>query len=238
MINEYRQLLLGLLRPHCHRRVPSQHLRRVPPRARPLRRREDRAHRHAADRRSARGLGRGGPALVRDTLRFFELMQPDLPLHVGRGHRRRLSCALPYLSGADGQDRGRRRLRGSTRRDRLGGSRPDDDARIWRRRLAARSTITVDPAALERTFTIPERNRAMVREFREVLDRAIPARMASDGRRIGVRPSCSPSPSVTLRLWPGCSMRLSPTRSRARPTATPISSFRAWARRTRPMAHA
>lgn len=27
----------------------------------------------------------------------------------------------------------------------------------------------IDPAALERKFTIPERNRAMVREFREVL---------------------------------------------------------------------
>ena len=28
----------------------------------------------------------------------------------------------------------------------------------------------VDPAALERRFTIPERNRAIVREFRDVLD--------------------------------------------------------------------
>lgn len=31
-------------------------------------------------------------------------------------------------------------------------------------------TITVDPNALERKFTIPERNRAMVREFRQVLE--------------------------------------------------------------------
>ena len=31
-------------------------------------------------------------------------------------------------------------------------------------------TITVDPNALERRFTIPERNRAMVREFRQVLE--------------------------------------------------------------------
>jgi hypothetical protein len=31
-------------------------------------------------------------------------------------------------------------------------------------------TITIDPAALERKITIPERNRAMVREFRQVMD--------------------------------------------------------------------
>ena len=31
-------------------------------------------------------------------------------------------------------------------------------------------TITVDPNALERRFTIPERNRALVREFRQVMD--------------------------------------------------------------------
>ncbi len=31
-------------------------------------------------------------------------------------------------------------------------------------------TITIDPAALERRITIPERNRAMVREFRQVMD--------------------------------------------------------------------
>ncbi len=31
-------------------------------------------------------------------------------------------------------------------------------------------TLTVDPGALERKFTIPERNRAMVREFRQVMD--------------------------------------------------------------------
>jgi type I restriction enzyme R subunit len=32
-------------------------------------------------------------------------------------------------------------------------------------------TITVDPSALERKFTIPERNRAIVREFREVMEK-------------------------------------------------------------------
>ena len=34
----------------------------------------------------------------------------------------------------------------------------------------------VDPKALERKFTIPERNRAIVREFRKVLDRGFTGR--------------------------------------------------------------
>jgi type I restriction enzyme R subunit len=38
------------------------------------------------------------------------------------------------------------------------------------RLFAERDPIIVDPSALERRFTIPERNRAMVREFREVLE--------------------------------------------------------------------
>lgn len=33
-----------------------------------------------------------------------------------------------------------------------------------------RQTLVVDPSALERRFTIPERNRAIVREVRQVLD--------------------------------------------------------------------
>jgi type I restriction enzyme R subunit len=37
--------------------------------------------------------------------------------------------------------------------------------------FAAADPIVIDPAALERRFTIPERNRAIVREFREVLEK-------------------------------------------------------------------
>ncbi len=33
--------------------------------------------------------------------------------------------------------------------------------------FGAKPSIVVDPSALERRFTIPERNRAMVREFRQ-----------------------------------------------------------------------
>jgi type I restriction enzyme R subunit len=41
-------------------------------------------------------------------------------------------------------------------------------------------SITVDPSALERTFTIPERNRAIVREYREVMDKGYTGK---DGKR-------------------------------------------------------
>ena len=37
--------------------------------------------------------------------------------------------------------------------------------------FAQQDPLTVDPTVLERKFTIPERNRAMVREFRDVLER-------------------------------------------------------------------
>ena len=37
--------------------------------------------------------------------------------------------------------------------------------------LADRDPLMVDPLALERKFTVPERNRAMVREFRDVLEK-------------------------------------------------------------------
>lgn len=49
----------------------------------------------------------------------------------------------------------------------------DDKTRTELELLFAASdgkTITIDPNALERRFTIPERNRALVREFRQVVD--------------------------------------------------------------------
>ena len=62
------------------------------------------------------------------------------------------------------------------------------DADGIRGALRGRGPITVDPTALERRFTIPERNRAMVREFRDVLTRATRPRAFSrkplDGKTI------------------------------------------------------
>jgi type I restriction enzyme R subunit len=68
-----------------------------------------------------------------------------------------------------------------------------------------RNTITIDPSALERRFTIPERNRAIVREFREVLERATSTARACCANRCSARPSSSPSPSATPRRWRSCS---------------------------------
>ena len=56
--------------------------------------------------------------------------------------------------------------------------RPSSTGRPWDAETCAeleklfgdKETITVDPSALERRFTIPERNRAIVREYRQVLD--------------------------------------------------------------------
>ncbi len=60
----------------------------------------------------------------------------------------------------------------TVRRDELDWSSMDAETRTELEKLfAEEQTITVDPSALERRFTIPERNRAIVREFRDVYDK-------------------------------------------------------------------
>jgi len=57
------------------------------------------------------------------------------------------------------------------RRDELDWSAMDSTTRAEIEELfGTEQAVTIDPAALERRFTIPERNRAIVREFREVLE--------------------------------------------------------------------
>ena len=107
---------------------------------------------------------------VRDTLRFFEVEQADLHLQAERRHPRWLPRPVSDLQGQDRQDRRRRRLRGQAQRTGLVGDGCRDPRRV-RADCSPRPTrIIIDPAALERRFTIPERNRAIVREFRQVLD--------------------------------------------------------------------
>ena len=106
---------------------------------------------------------------VRDTLRFFEVSEPTfrytLRQAVDEGHLvpYRIYKAMTVKTAAsDGFP---------VTRDELDWSAMDEAARTEFETLFADSdTITVDPRALERTFTIPERNRAMVREFRDVLE--------------------------------------------------------------------
>lgn len=108
-------------------------------------------------------------ASVRDTLRFFELDRPT--------YRYQLKEAIedgylvPYeiyramtvkTAAADGFE---------VSRDEIDWDALDEGARTELDEVFGLShTITIDPNALERKFSIPERNRAMVREFRCVLE--------------------------------------------------------------------
>ncbi|WP_234729656.1 DEAD/DEAH box helicase family protein [Acidocella facilis] len=108
-------------------------------------------------------------AAIRDTLRFFEVSRPtysySMAEAIADGH------LVPYeiyramtarTAATDGF---------SVARSDIDWAALDAPTRAELERLFAdRDPIIVDPSALERKFTIPERNRAMVREFREVLE--------------------------------------------------------------------
>jgi type I restriction enzyme R subunit len=106
---------------------------------------------------------------VRDTLRFFEVDRPTFsyklkdairdgylaPYHVYR--------ALTVKTAAEGGF--------PVQRNELDWSAMDAETRAeFEQLFGSDDTITIDPSALERRFTIPERNRAIVREFRQVMD--------------------------------------------------------------------
>ncbi len=106
---------------------------------------------------------------VRDTLRFFEVTQPtyrySMSEAIADGH------LVPYeiyramtarTAATDGF---------SVARADIDWKAMDDATRAELDALFAdRDPLIVAPSALERKFTVPERNRAMVREFRDVLD--------------------------------------------------------------------
>ena len=108
-------------------------------------------------------------AAIRDTLRFFEVSRPtyrySMAEAIADGH------LVPYeiyramtarTAATDGF---------SVARSEIDWNALDPAARAELELLfAERDPIIVDPSALERRFTIPERNRAMVREFRTVLE--------------------------------------------------------------------
>jgi type I restriction enzyme R subunit len=106
---------------------------------------------------------------IRDTLRFFEVQRPTysytLTEAIDDGHLvpYEIYRAMTIRTAATG---GFPVARAEIDWDAL-----DEAARTELEALFANGDpLTVDPAALERKFTIPERNRAMVREFREVLE--------------------------------------------------------------------
>jgi type I restriction enzyme, R subunit len=106
---------------------------------------------------------------LRDTLRFFEVDQPTFTYKLKDAIRD--GYLVPYQiykaktvkTAAEGGF--------PVKRDELDWSAMDQATRTELEKLfGSEQSIVVDPAALERRFTIPERNRAIVREFRDVLD--------------------------------------------------------------------
>jgi type I restriction enzyme R subunit len=127
-------------------------------------------------------------AFVRDTLRFFELDQPTYRYGLKQAIQEgflvpyRIYHALTVKTAAEGGF--------PVSRTELDWSAMDAATTQELEALFAKGDpITVDPNALERRFTIPERNRAMVREFRDVVANGYTAadgvrRFPQDGKTI------------------------------------------------------
>lgn len=106
---------------------------------------------------------------IRDTLRFFEVDRPTFSYKMKDAIRE--GYLVPYQiykaktvkTAAEGGF--------EVKRDEIDWSALDATTKDELETLfGEEKTITIDPAALERKITIPERNRAIVREFRQVLD--------------------------------------------------------------------
>ncbi len=106
---------------------------------------------------------------IRDTLRFFEVEAPTFTYKLKNAIRD--GYLVPYQiykaktvkTAADGGF--------PVKRSELDWTAMDASTRAeFEQIFAGQDTIIVDPSSLERRFTIPERNRAIVREFRQVLD--------------------------------------------------------------------
>jgi type I restriction enzyme R subunit len=106
---------------------------------------------------------------VRDTLRFFEVEKPTYTYLLREAIRD--GWLVPYQiykaktvkTAAEGGF--------EVRRDEILWDELDEAARNeLEKSFGGRDTILVDPTALERRFTIPERNRAIVREFKQVME--------------------------------------------------------------------
>jgi type I restriction enzyme R subunit len=105
---------------------------------------------------------------VRDTMKFFEVSEPTYSYKMRDAIRE--GYLVPYQiykaktvkTAAEGGF--------AVSRSDIDWTALDEDSRNeFEKLFEAGDPITVDPSALERRFTIPERNRAMVREFQSVL---------------------------------------------------------------------
>jgi len=105
---------------------------------------------------------------VRDTMRFFEVDKPTYSYKMRDAIRE--GYLVPYQiykartvkTAAEGGFP-------VSRSDLPWASMDDESKAEWNKVFEAGDPVTVDPAALERRFTIPQRNRAMVEEFQQVL---------------------------------------------------------------------
>ena len=135
----------------------------------------------AAAAAGAGAAGAGAPSdpedgrFVRDTLRFFEVDRPTFRYRLRRAIAEgylvpyRIYRAMTVKTAAEGGF--------EVKRGELEWNTMEEATRAELERLFGGSgSITVDPQALERKFTIPERNRAIVREFREILDHGFTGR--------------------------------------------------------------
>jgi type I restriction enzyme R subunit len=125
---------------------------------------------------------------VRDTLRFFEVDRPTfrytLKQAIEEGYLvpYQIYKALTVKTAAEGGF--------EVKRSELDWSTMDNQRRAeFDELFADQDTIVVDPNALERKFTIPERNRAIVREYRQVLEKGYAGpdgvrRLPQDGKAI------------------------------------------------------
>lgn len=114
------------------------------------------------------GQAEDDAAFVRDTLRFFGVEEPTFRYGIAQAIED--GYLVPYqiykaktvkTASVDGFE---------VSRDELDWSAMDDaTAAELREAFGDARTITVDPTALERRFTIPARNRALVAEFRDVM---------------------------------------------------------------------
>ena len=109
-------------------------------------------------------------AFVRDTLRFFEVDAPTFTYKlkdaIRDGHLvpYQVYKAKTVKTAAEGGF--------EVKKTELDWAAMDAEARAELEQVfAGKETVTVDPSALERRFTIPERNRAIVREYAQVLDK-------------------------------------------------------------------
>lgn len=107
---------------------------------------------------------------IRDTLKFFEVAEPTFTYSLKQAIQEgnllpyQIYRALTVKTAAEGGF--------EVKRTELDWSAMDEATKAeFEALFKDGDSIVVDPSALERKFTIPERNRAIVREFRQVLEK-------------------------------------------------------------------